>query len=445
MIRVTRLERRIRTLFPAEEDSLHFPAFQGNPRPPNSLSNTEKPSESRTEALPPGGCAFIEEREDLRARIDTAGRCFSTHTGHAGFVVDTDETSEFRSSPAPVAGNLSSVRALSGLREIVGFVPPLPGLEIDASWVAFEQRIRVLRDQGAEIKDIRRGTRVRVGFHAARDGRRESAVVELTLGRSSLKQRQRIKDAVRAGAGRAVHRLGAVEAPGGERAIVLGPGLGGLWVHELVGHALEADRVQAGRSWLAAAKSPVSSKKLTVIDDPRRGRASWRFDDEGSPSRATPLLRGGRVQGLLHDRRTAQKVGRPPTGHGRRSSFRDPVLPRMGCTFIAPGSLSAEDVLQGIDEGVYVRRMEAATTSTVTGEATFRVTDADRIRCGSLDVPLRPFLLCVDGARALHDVLRIGDDLSFDVCIGSCHRDGQPLSISVGAPTICIGLARVAS
>ena len=52
-------------------------------------------------------------------------------------------------------------------------------------------------------------------------------------------------------------------------------------------------------------------------------------------------------------------------------------------------------------------------------------------------------LLPVDGPAALRQTSKIADDLMFDTCIGACHRDGQPLAITVGAPTICIGLATV--
>jgi len=75
----------------------------------------------------------------------------------------------------------------------------------------------------------------------------------------------------------------------------------------------------------------------------------------------------------------------------------------------------------------------------------FRVTDADRIRHGRLERPLLPHLLRVDGRETLLGIDRIGNDLKFDPCVGSCVRDGQPLSISVGAPTIRIGLVSVLS
>jgi TldD protein len=169
----------------------------------------------------------------------------------------------------------------------------------------------------------------------------------------------------------------------------------------------------------------------------------WRFDDQAEEAKATPLLLKGRVAGNLHDRSTADRTGKPATGHGRRASFREPVLPRMGATFVAAGRLHPEEVINGLARGIYVRRLEAASTDTRTGGAVFRVTDADLIVRGRVDAPLNSFLLLVQGEEALASVDRIAGDLEFDSCIGTCHKDGQPLPISVGAPTFRIGLARV--
>jgi len=115
----------------------------------------------------------------------------------------------------------------------------------------------------------------------------------------------------------------------------------------------------------------------------------------------------------------------------------------MGATFVAAGRLHPREVIDGLARGIYVRRMEAASTDTRTGRAVFRVTDADLIVRGCVDFPLHSFLLLVQGEEALASVDRIAGDLEFDSCIGTCHKDGQPLAISVGAPTFRIGLARV--
>jgi TldD protein len=211
--------------------------------------------------------------------------------------------------------------------------------------------------------------------------------------------------------------------------------VGGIFVHEVIGHALEADTVLAGASWLAGACGRLATPELTVVDDPRRGRAAWSVDDEGESSRPIALVRRGSAGEWLHDARTSRLSGQRPTGHGRRGSFRDPVRPRMGCTFVTAGPHHPGAALEGIADGIYVRRMEAASTDPRTGRAAFRVTEADRIVEGQIDGPLVPHLMLVEAPRALASIERIADDLEFDLCAGSCLRDGQSLASSAGSPT----------
>jgi TldD protein len=315
-----------------------------------------------------------------------------------------------------------------------------PTAQVVGRAVVFEQQIRVAWTGGTLVEDRRRGLRLRFEATLDRRSARSSAAVEAvrpptaidlddsTLDRIALQLSERLEA-----------RLHAREPSSGEFDTVFGPGVGGVLVHEIVGHALEADVVLDGRSWLAAEDGRVAPSELLILDDPRRGRAAWRLDDEGQRARPVPLIRSGHVAGRLHDIGTAARAEQAPTGHGRRASFREPVRPRMGCTFVAAGRWSPEEILNSIGDGVYVRRMEAANIDLSSGRAVFRVTDSDRIVRGKLDAPLHSHLLVVQGRNALSNMNRVADDLEFDTCAGSCVRLGQPLAMSVGAPTICTG------
>ena len=313
-----------------------------------------------------------------------------------------------------------------------------PGCAGRVRWVEVEQRVVAARPGRPAAVDRRRGRRVRV--EASPPGSSLQAVAELCVERASPE----VAAALARGVASRLERLrAATDADGGDQPVVFAPGAGGVMLHELVGHALEADAVLGGRSWLAAGTAEVAAREVRIVDDPRRGRVAWRFDDEGEPARATPLLRDGRVASQLHDLRSAWLARRPPTGHGRRAGYAEPVRPRMGCTFLAAGSCAPEETIASVSRGVYVRRLEAGSVDTRTGTAVFRVTDADRIVEGRIERALLPFLLEVRGVDALGSLGMIADDLELDTCIGSCVKDGQPVATSVGAPTFCIGVATV--
>lgn len=333
------------------------------------------------------------------------------------------------------------IGAISGVTELLRRI--LPRAEVAARGVAFEQRIVVARADRSPASDVRKSARLRLACRLP--GAEVAAVAELVLARRAAETRPALEGVAEGLARRAEALAEAREGRAGRLPVVLAPGIGGVLVHEIVGHALEADRVLDRESWLGRSEGPVAHRALSVIDDPRRGRAPWWIDDEGEPSRPTALIRDGRAVDWLHDVRTAREAGRATTGHGRCATYRDPIRPRMGCTFVAPGRSEPDELLRDVRDGVYVRRMEVGTTDPRTGSAVFRVTDSDRIRGGRIDAPLRPHLLLVDGARVLAAADRIATDLVFDSCIGSCHRDGQALAISVGAPTMWIGLADVSS
>lgn len=419
---------------------------------------------------------FLEARIDATARVSTGGEASLTQTRGAGLAARHAEQADrmaYQSDPTlEDVGRLADMatadvprypRTAPGgtqpawgavsleINEIKSYSEELiqstlracPDADVAVRAVSFRQEILVA-PAGREVRsDTRQGLRLRARCLARGGPAVSAATTEIVFSRRHTDPAEIVAAAGEALAASARHRFDARPAPTGLLPVVLAAGAGGVLIHEIVGHALEADTVLAGGSWLARSEEPVASRHLMVVDDPRRGRAPWKVDDEGVPARATPLIRDGVVAGCLHDRRSAAASQANPTGHGRCSSFREPVRPRMGCTFVAPGELAPSELLDGIERGVYVRRMETGSTDPRAGRAVFRVTDSDLILRGKIDVPLQPHLLYVDGRHALAHMDRIANDLAFDTCVGSCHRDGQPLAISVGAPTIWLGVAGV--
>jgi TldD protein len=415
---------------------------------------------------------FLERRDDLRVELGS-GRvecATETETRSEGIAVEfgTDPVRHlYLSDPGPAdleaiaEGRIPDERApadpeLAGNRSPSPAPPPVrdrldallgamgatgEDCSVDGRLVTFTQTVVVARPDRGAVVDSRRGERVRIDVRVRRGGRVGAATAEWVdrRGRSVLDAERLVGFALE----RARERCDARPPTGGPCAAVFAPGVGGVLVHELVGHALEGDTVLRNGCRLGAADLSFASRDVTVIDDPRRGRASWSVDDEGETVRPVALIRDGHVVGRLHDRRTARRAGTAPTGHGRRSSYLEPALPRMGCTFVGRGGSDPTEVLRATPDGIYVRRMEAASVEPFRGAATFRVTDADRIRDGRLDHPLEPFVLEATLEATLTTLDHIGTDLAFDACVGSCLRDGQPLATSVGAPTFRLGVVTV--
>jgi predicted Zn-dependent protease len=409
---------------------------------------------------------FLESRVDLTVEIGWDGSRDERVTESSGVALDGrdsfhrtgvgvgDLAAFLGEGPAWIEGNSAAAddpevcEWVRGTAAVVD-APPASTRGIEANplgrWnvrlVAFRQAVWVVTRDGVVERDQRVGRRIE--HQVWLSGHPNTAVItdrvldahspdggDLDLGPSFERAQLKLRDS---------------SSPSlGGTAAVFAPGVGGVVIHELIGHALEGDAALDRPSWLHQAPKP-KHRPLIVVDDPRRGRGAWRVDDEGVLAGATLLVDDGRAVDLMLDRASAKMRGRASNGHGRRSSYLAPVRPRMGCTWIEAGGDSSTEVVSDTNSGVFIRRLSAGHTDSLTGRASFIVGDADRIERGVVTRPLEPFVLELNGMDAWASIDRVADDLVFDACVGSCVRDGQPLAVSVGAPTMRIGVATIVS
>lgn len=238
---------------------------------------------------------------------------------------------------------------------------------------------------------------------------------------------------------RAVMMLTARRAPGGRMPVVISSEAGGTMIHEAIGHGLEADLAQQGLSvYSKKIGQQVASPLITVVDDatlPNK-RGSFRFDDEGTPSQSTVLVRDGILTGYMYDKLTAMRDGVKSTGNGRRESYQHRPIPRMTNTFIAHGKSLPEDVLKSIPKGLFVMKMGGGQVNTVTGDFVFDVQEGYIIEDGKIGVPVRGATLTGNGPEVLKSIDMVATDLGFS--IGTCGKDAQGVPVSDAMPTIRI-------
>jgi len=247
-------------------------------------------------------------------------------------------------------------------------------------------------------------------------------------------------DQVKEIARRAVALLHAPQVKGGEHTVILDPVLAGVFAHEAFGHLSEADFVYQNEQ-LRNIMTPgrrFGSKHLNIVDDATIPtlRGSYKYDDEGTPASKTYLIYEGILVGRLHSRETAAKMAEKPTGNARAINYLFPPIVRMTNTFIEPGSLSFEDMLGDIKEGVYVKDWYGGQTSLEM--FTFSAGEAYMIRDGKLAELLRPVVLTGNVFVTLGNIDAIGNDLQMNQG-GGCGKGGQsPLPVSNGSPHIRI-------
>ncbi len=239
---------------------------------------------------------------------------------------------------------------------------------------------------------------------------------------------------------RAVELLAAPQVKGGEYTVVLDPVLAGVFAHEAFGHLSESDFVYENDRMREIMKlgRVFGQPILNIVDGAAVPglRGSYKYDDEGTPSTRTYLIKEGKLVGRLHSRETAARMGEKPSGNARAINYRHPPIVRMTNTFIEAGGISFDDIIADIKEGVYARNWYGGTTSMEM--FTFSAGEAYMIRNGRVAELLRPVVLTGNVFDTLKNIDAIGNDLKMSQG-GGCGKGGQsPLPVSDGSPHIRI-------
>jgi len=312
--------------------------------------------------------------------------------------------------------------------------------QVTASYGESVQRIEVFNSDGRAAADER--TRVRLGVQvvARRDGRVETGHETRGAHGGFEIVADAPNDVAGSAARKAIALLDAVDAPTGRLPVVVGNGFGGVLLHEAVGHGLEADAVQKRASIYAGRLGDqLAEPFVTAYDDGRRPNdwGSDGIDDEGTPTRMTKVIDGGRLSSFLYDLVRARKDGVESTGNGRRESFRYLPVPRMTNTYFAPGEASVEDLIGSVENGLYAVSFGGGQVEPATGDFVFGASEAYLIEGGKVTAPVRGATLIGNGIEALAAIDGIADDL--EIATGYCGKAGQRVAAGVGQPHVRIG------
>ncbi len=301
----------------------------------------------------------------------------------------------------------------------------------------------VVRADGEVCADVRPLVRLTVNVVAESNGRREQGSFSggsretydfLTNDDVAFEY---AREAVR----QALVNLESINAPAGTMDVVLGPGWPGIILHEAVGHGLEGDFNRKGTSaYSGRVGEKVASELCTIVDDGTitNRRGSLTIDDEGTPSMNTVLIEDGVLKGYMQDLTNARLMNQPPTGNGRRESFRHQPMPRMTNTYMLPGESTHDEIISSVDKGLYAVSFSGGQVDITSGEFVFSATEAYMIEKGKVTRPVKGVTLIGNGPDVLNRISMVGNNLELDSGTGTCGKNGQSVPVGVGQPTIRI-------
>ena len=236
-------------------------------------------------------------------------------------------------------------------------------------------------------------------------------------------------------------QLGAVDAPAGTMPVVIDNGWGGVWLHEAVGHGLEADFNRKKTSiYTDRIGERVASELCTVVDDatiPHR-RGSINIDDEGAAGERKVLIEKGILRAYMSDRLNSRLMGTRSTGSGRRQDYQCIPMPRMTNTFLEPGEHTPDEIIASVSIGLYAKSFSGGQVDISNGNYDFNVTEGYLIEGGKIGRPVKNATLIGNGPNDLAKVTMVGSNWAIDPGVGNCGKDGQSIPVGVGMPMILV-------
>ncbi len=233
--------------------------------------------------------------------------------------------------------------------------------------------------------------------------------------------------------------LNAKPVEGGVFNVILNPDMSGVFTHEAFGHFSEADIIEtlpAMRNKMQIG-SKLGNDALTIIDDATQLHqlGFFKYDDEGVPVRRVELMKNGILTGRLHSRRTAAEFDEPVSGHCVAEDFRYAPIVRMGNIYIEPGSLSFDDLVAQLDNGLYI--LDAKGGQTAGENFTFGAQYGYVVKNGKMGVMLRDINMTGNLYQTLQNIVAIGDDLTLSKS-GGCGKGQMNLRSCNGGPHILV-------
>jgi len=234
----------------------------------------------------------------------------------------------------------------------------------------------------------------------------------------------------RTAAQRALRRLGAVKVDTQKVPIIFEP----RTARSLLGNlfeAVEGRSIYREASFLAGKLGEkIADERFTLIDDGTLPHlfGSQPFDDEGVPTRRTPVIEKGVLKNYLLNTYTGRKLGMKTTGNASRGITGNAGIGH-GNFYLKAGDKSPEDILRGVKNGFFVTELIGSGVNTVTGDYS-RGAVGLWIRDGELAFPVSEVTIASTLQEMLMGIAEIGNDLEFRG--------------SVSAPTVMIGEMTVA-
>ncbi len=211
---------------------------------------------------------------------------------------------------------------------------------------------------------------------------------------------------------KAYDALNSKRARSGIYTAILDPRIVGLFTHEALGHATEADQILQHDSILEGKIGQlIAPDYVTICDDPNisQKHGFYAYDDEGVRAQKTEIIKEGKLVSYLHSRETASNFDTLSTGNARAQGYDLSPIVRMSNIYVEEGDSSFGEMIADINSGIYLKGGTGGQVNTKEGKFMFGVEEAYLIEKGELSDRLRDVSISGSVLDVLSNIELVGD------------------------------------
>jgi len=220
---------------------------------------------------------------------------------------------------------------------------------------------------------------------------------------------------------RTLRRLGARQVKTQKAPVVFSPEI----ARSIIGNIFDAangDAIYRHATFFADMLGErVAGENITVVDDGTMvfdrggmqigGFGTSPFDGEGLPTRRTVLVENGVLKNYVMNTYTARKLGMQSTGNASRGLAGNPGI-GAGNFYLEPGTLTPEQVIGDVKDGLYVTETMGFGVNLVTGDYSQGASGL-WIENGELAYPVEEITIAGNLKDMYKNIVAIGNDLVF--------------------------------
>lgn len=245
--------------------------------------------------------------------------------------------------------------------------------------------------------------------------------------------------------------LYADECPFGNLPLVLAPDQMMLQIHESIGHPLEIDRIlgdernYAGWSFVKLSdfgKLKYGSDKMNVTFDPTIPEqfASYGYDDHGLKAEKEFIIKDGLLLRGLGGSESQYRTQMEGVANSRACSWNRPPIDRMANLNLEPGESSFDDIISGIEYGVFMESNRSWSIDDYRNKFQFGCEYGKLIENGKLTKTLRNPNYRGITTPFWNNLAKVGDQSTYKVYgVPFCGKGEPNQTIRVGhASPVCL-------